>query len=268
MKKCLLLFFVLPALLCGKDDVTLGAGPYFQTQPYKDADPVVLATPVVFFDNALFYVRWTRVGMYFYGQSGDEQSWGLSLTAQPQILGYYESAALTQLGGRKPTPVLQGMQERESGWEAGLSAAYSRGGFFAEFVALQDVTDRSNGTKLRLELGRSFGAGDWYFVPSILAVWLSQPFADYYFGVRPAEADPALNRPAYRSDAALNLAVQTYVNYDISAHWHLLGNLRADRFADTVADSPLVGTRIMLSGMLSLLYSFSLFGEETPADAR
>jgi MipA family protein len=262
MKHYFFAFLLLPLLLLAKDDVYVGAGPYVQTQPYKDADPVVLATPVIFFDNSLFYVRWTRVGMYFYGERGEEQSWGLSVTAQPQVLGYYETSAPTQLNRRDATPILQGMDERESGWEAGIAASYERGDFFAELLLLQDVTDRSNGTKIRLELGRSFRTGDWYFVPSVLAVWLSQPFANYYFGVPGNEADPALGRPAYRADAALNLAAQTYVKYDLSEHWHLLANLRADRFADTVYDSPLTDKRFMVSGMISVLYSFNLFGEE------
>jgi outer membrane protein len=262
MTKRLFLFLLLPLLLSAKDDIYIGAGPYFQTQPYKEADPVVLGTPVIFFDNSLFYVRWTRLGMYFLGHSGEEESWGLSLTAQPQILGYYESPALTQFGDRDSTPILQGMEERESGWEGGLAAAYSRGNFFAEFVLLQDVADQSNGTKLRLELGHSFKTGRWYFVPSVLAVWLSQPFANYYFGVGNDEEDLVIGRPAYRSGAALNFAAQAYIKYDLAEHWHLLANLRADRFDDTVFESPIVSRRMMYSGMISLLYSFNLFGEE------
>jgi len=260
--KRLLLLLLLPLFLGAKDDVYIGAGPYFQTLPYKDADPVVLGTPVIFFDNALFYVRWTRVGMYFYGDSGEVQSWGFSLTAQPQILGYYETSTFTQLNSRSKTPILQGMHERDSGWEGGLAASYARGDFFAEFLAFYDITDTNNGTKLRLEVGQSFTLGDWYFVPSVLAVWLSQPFADYYFGVKNSEADPLIGRPAYSCDATLNLAVQTYIKYNITEHWHLLANLRADRFGGPIADSPLTDTRSMYSGMLSLLYSFNLFGEE------
>ena len=72
MKKLLLILILLSTLLHAKDDTYIGLGPYFQTQPYKDADPVVLASPVIFFDNSLFYVRWTRVGMYFYGQKGEK----------------------------------------------------------------------------------------------------------------------------------------------------------------------------------------------------
>ena len=154
------------------------------------------------------------------------------------------------------------MPAHDSGWEAGLAASYERGDLFAEFLILQDVTNRSNGTKLRLEVGHAYRHGKWYFVPSFLAIWLSQPFTDYYYGVPQAYADAAISRPAYRPDAAFNLAVQTYVKYDLCEHWHLLANLRADRFADTIDDSPLTGDRYMFSGMLSVLYSFNLFGEE------
>lgn len=262
MLRLLLLFCLMLLPLSAKDDTYLGAGPYFQTLPYKDADPVVLATPVIFFDNALFYVRWTRVGMYFYGEKGETQSWGLSLTAQPQILGYYAGPAMTQLNHRNATPILQGMPEHESGWEAGLSAAYTQENFFAEALLLQDVTGQSNGTKVRLELGGDFKTGHWSFYPSLLAIWLSQPFTQYYFGVNGADADPVIGRTAYRCDSALNLAAQSYIKYDVSDHWHLLANLRADRFAETITDSPLTGTAYMYSGMISVMYSFNLFGEE------
>ncbi len=262
MKK--LLFPLLLALpLAAKDDTYVGLGPYFQTQPYKDADPVVLASPVIFFDNSLFYIRWTRVGMYFMGNKSDDYSWGISVTAQPQILGYYESDSFGRLNSRDKTPILAGMDERESSWEGGIAAGIENAeGWYAEAVALYDLLDEYNGLKLRLEIGRSWKQGRWQFVPSLLAVWLSQPFANYYYGVPGDEADPAIGRPAYRADAALNLAVQAYLKYDIDTHWHLLGNLRADRLAGTIYDSPLVGTRYFYSGMLSVLYSFDLFGKE------
>ncbi len=256
------LFFLLCVALFGKDDIYLGLGPYFQTQPYKDADPVVLASPVIFFDNSLFYVRWTRAGMYFAGQKKSDYAWGLSLTAQPQILGYYETAPFNQLVSRDKTPILHGMPSRESGWEGGLAASFESRDSFAELLLLNDILGQSNGLKIRLEIGKSFTMGRWYFVPSVLAVWLSQPFTNYYYGVSEDHADPALGRTPYRSDAALNLAAQTYIKYSVTEHWHLLANLRADRIADTIYRSPLVGTQYLYSGMISVMYSFHLFGAD------
>lgn len=262
-----LLALLLLTLLCvhAKDDVYVGGGAYVQSMPYKDADPVVFATPVIFFDNSLFYIRWTRVGMYFYGAKETDYSWGFSITAQPQPLGYYETSEFYQLNSRNPTAILDGMDERFSGWEGGLAASFESHEWFGEFLVLNDITGRSNGTKLRLEAGKTIRTGRWLFVPSFLAIWFSQPMMAYYYGVPENDADLSIGRPAYRPNAAFNFSAQSYIKYSISDHWHLLGNVRVDRLADTIYDSPIVGKHYMTSGMLSALYSFNLFGKEKAA---
>ena len=248
--------------LWGKDDIYIGVGPYMQTQPYRDADPVALASPVIFFDNSLFYIRWTRIGMYVLGDKGDEFSWGISLTAQPQIIGYYETDAFNSINSREPTPILQGMDERLDSWEAGVAFSIEYHSLFSELLVLYDILDRYNAFKIRAEFGKSYSYENWYFVPSILGIYYSEKFTDYYFGVRKEEADSSLGRSYYSPDAAFNLAAQAYLKYDISEHWHLLGNARADYLASAISRSPLVDKRYMLSGMVSILYSFNLFGEE------
>ncbi len=255
MKKVWYVLLLVSALV-GDETAFVGAGPYVQSQPYKKADPVVLASPVVIFDNSLFYVRWTRLGVYFAGSKSETSSWGLSFTAQPQILGYYETAPFNQLNPRAATPILHGMKERESSWEGGLSAVYSRGAWFAEALAMYDLFGIYDGLKVRLETGRSFKTGRWYFLPSVLAVWLSQPFANYYFGVESGEADATLGRNAYRAPAALNLAAQIYVKYAFSPHWQTLLNARVDVLSPSITHSPLVGASTMTTGMISLLYAF------------
>ncbi len=262
MKKSLLIFILLSTLLNAKDDIYIGLGPYFQTQPYKDADPVVLASPVIFFDNSLFYIRWTRVGMYFYGQKGDKFSWGASITAQPQVIGYYEEDIWNGLTTRKTTPVLSGMEPHESSWEAGLALSASYENYFGEFLLLHDIFNEYNGLKARIELGADYTVGDFLFVPSILAVYFSPKFTDYYFGIAQDETVVGLRPDAYTPGGALNLAAQTYIKYSISEHWHLLANLRADYLGRSIRKSPLVDDKMMYSGMLSVMYSFNLFGED------
>jgi outer membrane protein len=252
-KKSLLisLLLFLPLGLLAKDDVYAGAGPYVQTQPYSGADAQVLPSPVIFFDNQLFYVRWTRVGLYFLGESGDELSWGFSLTAQPRPFGYEHTDSKT----------LQGMEHRSTSWEGGLAFGVENKTGFIELLALHDLLDNSNGSLLRAEIGSEYTWGDWYFLPSVLLIWYSDPFNDYYYGVRADEA--TASRPAYHATAGLNGAVQAYLNYDISEHWHVLGNLRVDYLNPTIRNSPITDDDFMISGMISLLYSFNLFGEDT-----
>ena len=262
MKKLLFLLIAAAIALHSKDDIYLGIGPYMQTQPYKDADPVALASPVIFFDNSLFYIRWTRIGMYVFGNKDTELSWGISLTAQPQIIGYYETDAFNSINSRKPTSILQGMDERLDSWEAGVALSFEYHTLFGEFLVLHDIFGRSNALKLRAEFGKTYSDEKWYFVPSILGIYYSEKFTNYYFGVEENEADLSLGRTYYSPDAAFNLAAQAYLKYNINEHWHLLGNARADYFASSVSDSPLVDKNHMLSGMISILYSFNLFGED------
>jgi len=218
----------------------LGGGAYIQTQPYADADPIVLPSPVLFADNRLFYVRWTRVGMYVYGQ----QNWGISITAQPRPFGYEAGDA----------PILAGMAERKSSWEAGLAIGGENKYGFAELTWFRDILGNSDGSLLRLELGKFIEKGKWTFVPSVFVIRYDDRFNDYYYGVRPGEA--TVGRPAYTASAGFNYAAQTYIKYSFTRHWHFLGNIRGDLLADTIENSPLVDKGYMLSGLLSVMYSF------------
>ncbi|MDA3909426.1 MAG: MipA/OmpV family protein, partial [Sulfurimonas sp.] len=82
MKYILIFLLIFSALEAEdkKQKVTIGAGPYIQTQPYKNVDDIVLSSPVIFFDNGVAYVRWTRAGLYFLGDKQKDYSWGFSLT--------------------------------------------------------------------------------------------------------------------------------------------------------------------------------------------
>ncbi len=107
----------------------LGAGPYMQSQPYEGADAFTVATPVVFFDNRRFYMRWMRLGMYLYG----EQNWGISITAQPVPLQYEAS----------DSRALAGMEDRDNSWEAGFAISGENDLGFAELSLFHDLLGNS-----------------------------------------------------------------------------------------------------------------------------
>ncbi len=219
--------------------LSIGLGPYVQTQPYKGATPMVTPTPVIFYDNRVIYVRWTRVGLYLVG--GD--NWGYSITAQPRPYGYTASDARA----------LSGMDTRESGWEAGFALAGKNRYGFAEATVFSDISGRSGGILGRVELGKIINMGRWTVVPSVMAIYFDSDFNDYYYGVLANEA--TATRPAYSADQGLNYAVQTFANYKVSKEWSLQGNLRVDYMNKTISDSPIVDSNWMLSGMISLAYS-------------
>jgi outer membrane protein len=224
-----------------KIDTHIGAGPYVQSQPYQDADPLVLPTPVIFFDNRLLYIRWTRVGLYVYGQ----QNWGISLTAQPRPWGYQaeDSARLT------------GMAERLPGWEAGIALGGKNRLGFAELTYFHDVQNHSNGSLTRLEIGKTFTSGRWFHMPSLYVIRYSDALLNYYYGVRPQES--TIQRPTYDAKAGINFALQHFVMVEMTKQWFWSANIRIDYLASEITHSPIVDDQWMGSGMLSLLYKFT-----------
>lgn len=223
-----------------KIDAYAGLGPYVQSQPYRDADPLILPTPVIFFDNRLVYVRWTRVGLYVYGK----QNWGVSLTAQPRPWGYQA----------EDSQQLAGMAERKPSWEGGIALGGKSRLGFAELTYFHDMLDRSNGSLTRLEVGKSFTFGRWYHLPSIFIIRYSDAMMNYYYGVRPQEGTP--QRPAYEAKAGVNAALQYFGMVEVSAHWYASANLRIDYLATEITRSPIVDDQWMGSAMVSVLYKF------------
>ncbi len=249
MKVLLLITLLIFSLQARKIDLYMGAGAYVQSQPYKGANTLILPTPVIFFDNSVFYVRWTRVGLYFLGDASGDVSWGFSLTAQPRAFGYKASDSTS----------LVGMDERKTSWEGGLSFAVDAKNTYIEILYLHDMLNNSNGEIFRTEIGFKKHLGAFYFVPSLMAIWHSDAFNDYYYGVQQHEENALLKRSYYNSKAGIDMAAQTYINIDISEHWSSLINLRCDYLSPQITSSPIVQDSFMYSGMVSVIYSFNLY---------
>jgi outer membrane protein len=240
-------FFFVVSLFCISlfgEKMSVGAGPYVQTQPYEGVQDITVPSPVVFFDNSLFYIRWSRAGIYFLGAKNDEYAWGFSLSAQPRPYGYKPS----------DSEYLSGMEERRQTLEAGLAFSLMIDKHYLEVMALTDVLNRTDAYIVKSELGTEFSLGDFTFYPSFLIIYQSQKFIDYYYGVKHNEATPS--RAAYMPSAGVDFALQTYISYPLYEDFSLFVNLRADKLSNQVTRSPLVEDRFIYSGLASILYTF------------
>jgi len=229
-----------------KQKVILGFGPYMQTQPYKSADPLLVPSPVIFFDNDLFYVRWTRAGMYFLGNKSDEFSWGLSLTVQPRVYGYKA----------EDSDYLKGMDERETTFEGGLAYSASYNDMYIETMLLTDMLVRYESWLFKTEIGDEYKLGDFTFYPSLILVYESAEFVNYYYGVKENEVDTSIGRTQFTPGEGWQVGAQTYIKYPFTDKLSALVNLRVDRLPTSALDSPLIENEYMYSGLVSLIYSF------------
>ena len=228
-----------------KQKVTLGLGAYTQSQPYKGASNLILPSPVIFFDNALFYARWSRFGVYFLGEKKEDYAWGFSLTLQPRTLGYKAS----------DSSFLKGMDERKSTFEGGLafSASYQKTSYI-EVMLLADMMKTYNSWVLRTEIGHTYKAGNFTFYPSLILLYQPSKFVDYYYGVKNSEA--TATRPQYSPGSGWEYGAQTYIKYPFTKKLSALINIRYDILPKSAQDSPLTDKNYIYSGLASLIYTF------------
>ena len=240
------LFFTLNAAENKKQKVTIGLGPYVQTQPYKgDTTPILVPSPVIFFDNSLFYIRWSRFGMYFLGKKEQDFAWGFSITAQPRTYGYKPNES----------KALEGMDERKTTFEAGLAFSASLDDKYIETMLLTDMLDRYDSWIFKTEMGNTYHLGKFSFYPSLIVIYQSQKFLNYYYGVKESEQIAGI-RPAYTPSDGVLIGAQTYINYPLTKKLSTLVNIRADLIPQSAYSSPIVNDRFIYSGLLSLIYTF------------
>ena len=245
-----LFYILLLAMSLIAEDLTLGLGPYIQTQPYKGASAIVVPSPVIFYDNGVVYARWTRFGLYFYGhkaskKAGDDYSWGFSLTAQPRPNGYKpsDSSSLTRL------------DEKKSSLEGGLAFTIYGNDKYLEAMLLTDMLGRYDSYIAKVEAGMKQKLGDFTFYPSIIGVYESRKFTDYYYGITQDEA-ARTSYDVYQPAGGLRIGAQTYISYPIYKKWSAFFNLRVDRLTNNAKDSPIVSDTYVYSGLASIIYTF------------
>ncbi|EDZ62246.1 MltA-interacting protein MipA [Sulfurimonas gotlandica GD1] len=237
----LLLVFLTLEAQDKKQKITIGAGPFIQTQPYKNVDNIVLPSPVIFFDNGIAYVRWSRAGIYFFGDKQEDYAWGFSLTVQPRVYGYKSSD-------------INGMDERKNTWEGGLAFSAKTDSSYLEVMLLTDMLDRYESWILKTEIGYDFEFSNFSLYPSLIFIYQSSDFLNYYYGVKKSEE--LGSRKEYIPNDGLQIGAQTYIKYPFTENFSALINLRVDRISKEATKSPIVDEDYIYSGLLSLIYTF------------
>lgn len=247
MKNILFILLLLFSSLIASDKqkLTLGFGPYIQSEPYKGAKSLLLPSPVIFYDNGVVYARWSRFGLYFLGEKKKDYAWGFSLTMQPRTLGYKPS----------DSNYLHGMDERKSTFEGGLafSASYKKRQYI-EVMLLADMLKKYKSWVSRVEIGDKYKVGNFTFYPSVVFLYQTQKFINYYYGVKQSEATVA--RRAYTAGSGLEYGAQTYIKYPFTEKLSALVNIRYDRLPSAATKSPLTDKNYIYSGLASLIYTF------------
>ena len=221
-------------------NLSLGLGAIYSSNPYRGADNEITPFPLLNYEGERFFLRGTRLGYHLFKQD----RFAVTLLGSYRGEGY-ESG---------DSSFLQGMADRDGTFEAGLqtSLVTSLGQFRASL--LSDVLDEHNGHEARLTFSKRFSLQKILVSPSASLIWQSGQLANYYYGVRMAEA--TMNRPAYKVDSAFLVQLGLMTNYRLSEHWSVSGRIALTRLADEISDSPIVEDDFVTSAFVGIGYRF------------
>jgi outer membrane scaffolding protein for murein synthesis (MipA/OmpV family) len=176
-----------------------------------------------------------------------ESQWVFGVVGRIQTLG---------LGSERPDELL-GLDERQWTVEVAPLVGYRGWPVHISAKPYKEISGRHGGWvgELRVEwpLKRPWG----YIVPTVIASRLDETYANYYFGVSAAEAEPG--RPEYTPGAGTNLAAQLIWGYQFTDKWLLSGTLSYEKLADVITDSPIVDKETLWSGGIGIAYNADIF---------
>ncbi|MDD4928296.1 MAG: MipA/OmpV family protein [Gallionella sp.] len=223
-----------------------GAGMGFATgmenSPYRDGRTRNDLVPLYLYEGEQFYLHAYRGGLKII--DGNDNRFEVFLAHRFEGFPY-----------DKAPSSLAGMAMRSAGADVGLSYQHSGqwGALYAEYF--HDITGASDGNELRLGYNYEWQTERWRLRPHLMLAVRDARLNDYYYGVRVGEATAI--RPAYQPGSGVNGQVGLYGAYNLTERWRLLAGIAATRWAKGVRGSPVVDSRLQMTGALGLMYDIS-----------
>jgi len=224
----------------------LGLAAFTKQQPYTGIDRDNRVLPLVYFENRWVELMGPKLEFKLPGlEWGEDHSLSFGLDVEFDGNGYKGSDA----------PILNGMEERNDGFLAGASAKWSNPFVDVSAAWMLDVSGESKGQRASLSLEHGFRVGErLMFTPSASAIWLDKKYADYYYGVRAAEA--RADRPAYFVDGTVNAELGLRTDYLFDEHQMAFASVEYTAFGSKIKDSPLTDRSGETMVFLGYLYRF------------
>lgn len=225
----------------------LGIAGISQQQPYTGIDRFNIAIPMIHFEN-----RWVELMGPWLDIKLSDVEWG-----EDQRFQFAVRTQLFGFDGYKPkdAPILDGMDERESGIFTGPSARWSSPliDVFGEWMF--DASGNSKGQRMGIGLERQFHFGERFmFTPSATAIWLDKKYADYYYGVRGTEV--RADRPGYVANSTMNAELSLRGDYFLDEHQAVFVQMGYTALGRAIKDSPLTDRSAESMIFMGYLYRF------------
>jgi outer membrane scaffolding protein for murein synthesis (MipA/OmpV family) len=139
-------------------------------------------------------------------------------------------------------PELIGMKKRQTSLDGYINALLLTPVVNIGLAYYQDIGDVTKGGMLTVRLVHNFQiTPDFRLTPNAGLEWERSKIVNYYYGVRPEEAQPV--RPSYVGHDSVNYGAGVTGAYLIGRSWSLLAGIHATHLSNGISDSPIVPRR-------------------------
>lgn len=254
---CLLL--LLPAFAAADSPWRLGVAMGYgeRSNPLLNSDdlPIVVDLDIAYFGEHFFFDN-GDVGLTFADNDVVTASIMARVRSDRVFFGRTNTRFINigSTGQALETPAEIIVPDRDYAAEAGVEFLSDGRWGFVQVNAFHDISGTHDGYEFDVDYGIGFRAGRWYLRPSFGVSYKSAALNDYYWGVRPSEANEVL--PAYEAGAGINTRARLSASYFFSRNWQLSLSVEYERLNDEAAGSPIVTDQAVLGYFAGFGYRF------------
>ena len=251
MKKSIFVIFFLSMLTYSEENfLKAGIGGLFRKDIYNFEDKTHLyPIPALYLNyNNFYFIAPFEAGYHFY------------VGKDLRLTGYGRYNLFTGYDHDDFIEPLKNMNDRDDDLHLGLRARYSVGPTRLTFTAYlsTDVINKSNGTLASLEITQPVPIGKKTLLfPFIAGQYISQNYADYYFGITDKESKKLDNINSYNPDSSYKLSTGIKAMSNLTDNIDMIFSGEYYQYGSEIADSPLTRGGSNYSFLLGINYKFN-----------
>jgi len=218
----------------------LGGALITQDEGYKDVGSETQFVPAI----AIEYGNFRLLGPYASYTFFKTERIELAATGMLRLDGYEQD----------DSDIFKGMEDRDMSFDFGIEAEVDTD--FGEFGLkyIQDVTNTHDGYEATLSYGIPLRVEKGQVVPYVAVSLASEDLANYYYGVKAAEA--TADRSFYQVDRATNFEIGIKSDWFFGKNHMIKADASYTSFDSAIKDSPLVDKSGSFQLLLGYVYVF------------
>jgi outer membrane protein len=225
-------------------EFTIGIGVRAEQEIYRGMDSEIQPVPFLRYENGPFELQaYDGVGASF--NVFQTEHFGVSVFGSLDIKDGYDP---------DDSDFLEGMDELDTLYGAGVALEAGYGGWGAELSFHQDLSSEHEGQEVELGLGYRWWMLGFEWRPKVSVTWMSKDMVDYFYGVSAREA--RADRSVYSPGSAFEFGAELLIERPFLENFTWVGMVGISTFDSEITDSPLVDDDYEFEAVVGLTYTF------------